>query len=434
MCGVVHRDLADSASSWRANGGVRPGWRALQAVVPGHRWQAADHGLRSPCQVLRNEKLSPLLLADQGKAAHRRASPERLNGVTAGSRKAEQAQQRDRTSEEPPGGERRQERHFWVRAAILTALGAAVLALLGTAFLSMSHAPTPHHVSLGYVGTDDGREALARQAGDKLTIVEYSSREAAVTGIGRLDVYGALVTGDTGVELLKSTAASPQVASVLTTLVNTAFTGPTTPRISEVSPLPSGDSAGGSMAIMLQVIILGGTIGSVGLGQLVPRYRANFARGELPVIFLVLYGMICGMVVSGIAHAFGVGDHIGFWKLTFSLALINLAATASVAALVSIVGVAGAAVGGLLYFLLGIPISGAGIALPMLPVAWERFGQALPPGAGASLLRRVLYFPDAPVGGPVLTLSLYAGIGAVVLGAVNAVAGAKRRRSLIGLP
>ena len=102
--------------------------------------------------------------------------------------------------------------------------------------------------------------------------------------------------------------------------------------------------------------------------------------------------------------------------------------------LVSLVGSAGAAVGGVLYFLLGAPISGAATALPMMPEFWRDLGQALPPGAGATLLRRVLYFPDAPIGTPLLTLGLYAALGALVLGVVNAVAGARHRNSLVDLP
>jgi hypothetical protein len=185
------------------------------------------------------------------------------------------------------------------------------------------------------------------------------------------------------------------------------------------------------------LLVLGGsgrTIGALGLGRLVPRYRTNVARGELPVLFLILYGMCLGAGVTGLARAFGIGTHVSFLELTACLALINLAVTASISAVVSIVGSAGAAVGGFLYFLPGSPISGATTAGPLMPAFWHGFGQGLPPGAGATMLRRVRYFPDAPLGTPILTLSLYAGIGAIVLGIVNAVAGAQRRKSLTGLP
>ncbi|MEV6348012.1 ABC transporter permease [Actinoplanes sp. NPDC051851] len=333
----------------------------------------------------------------------------------------------------PPAEERRREQHFWVRAALLAALGVVVVALLGSALLSISHAPTPHHVPIGYVGDDTTLAALKSQAGTALTVTTYDSRDDAVAAIGSFDEYGALIVTSTGVELLKSTASSPQVASTLTTLVTKAFTS-VTPTVTDVTALPSGDSAGGGIGIMLQVVVLGGTIGSMGLGQLVPRYRANWARGELPLLFLILYALCIGCGVMGLARGFGVGDHVHWAKLTLCLALINLACTASISAMISIIGQAGAAIGGILYFLLGAPISGASTALVLMPVFWKDFGQALPPGAGATLLRRVLYFPEASLQHPLWTLGLYAGIGLLVLGAVNLAAGAHRRNSLTNLP
>ncbi|GAA3638420.1 hypothetical protein GCM10022223_66790 [Kineosporia mesophila] len=338
----------------------------------------------------------------------------------------------------PPAAEKAREQHFWIRAAVIAGIGVTILTLLGSALLSISHAPRPHHLPLGYVGTDSGRTAMAEQAGGALDYVAYGSRAEAVEGIRRMDTYGAVVVGIDSTELLKSTAASPQVAAALTALFiasdPASDSASVVPTVSEISPLPSGDSAGGSLAILLQVVVLVGTIGSVGLGRLVPRYRANWARGELPVLFLVLYALVVGTGISTLAHAFGVGNHVHYWKLALCLALINLAVTASVSGLVSLIGSAGAGVGAVLYFLLGTPISGAATALPMMPVAWRDFGQSLPPGAGATLLRRVLYFPDASLATPLLTLGLFAGTGAVVLGVVNLVAGARRRNSLANLP
>ncbi|GIF16621.1 ABC transporter permease [Actinoplanes teichomyceticus] len=339
----------------------------------------------------------------------------------------------DGPHEPPPEVERRRELHFWARAGALAALGVAIVALLGAALLSVSHAPKPHHVPVGHVGGADSRAALAGTAGDAVKVVSYGSRDAALTGIRRMDVYGAVVVGPGGIELLKSTAASPQVAAALTTLVSTAA-GRATPKITDVSALPAGDSGGGSVAVLLQVVVLGGTIGAMGLGRLVPRYRSNWARGELPLLFLILYGLCVGAAIAGLAQAFGVGVHLNFGRLALCLALINLAVTASISALVSLVGSAGAAVGGVLYFLLGTPISGATTAGPMMPAFWHHFGQALPPGAGATLLRRVLYFPDAPLGRLLLILGLYAGLGALILGIVNLVAGARHRNSLADLP
>jgi hypothetical protein len=347
-----------------------------------------------------------------------------------------EAPQTDRAGamvEPPPEAERSRERHFWVRTAVVVALGAVIVGLLGSALLSISHAPAPHHVAVGYVGPDAGRTALAGQAGDALDVVPYGSRAAAVDGIHHLDVYGALVTTGDRVELLKSTAAAPQVASVLTALVTSQTARTQAPTVTDVSPLPAGDSAGSSIAILLQVVVLAGTIGAMSLGRLVPRYRARWGRGELPGVFLLLYALLVGFGTAGLARAFGIGADVRFWKLGLSLALVNIAVAASIAGLVALVGSAGAPMGGVLYFLLGSPISGASTALPMMPTFWRHVGQALPPGAGATLLRRVLYFPDASLATPLVRLCLYASIGMAVVGVANLIS-AGRRTSLANLP
>ena len=332
-----------------------------------------------------------------------------------------------------PALEERHERNFWVRAGALAALGIVIMGLLGVALLSISHAPTAHHVPVAYVGSTTGQEALAGEVGSSLDVLPYATRAAAVLAIRRLDVYGALIVQASGTELLKSTAASPQVASVLTALASTRGGKTATLTITELSPLPAADSSGGSLGVMLQVVVLVGIVGALGLGRLVPRYQANWTRGELPVLFLVLYALVVGVGTAAVSRGFGVGENPDFLKLAACLALINLAVTAAISALVSVIGSAGSVIGGLLFFLLGSPSSGAATALPLLPPAWRDVGQALPPGAGATLLRRVLYFPAASIGTQILTLGLYAGIGILVLGAVNLVAGARRRHSLVNL-
>jgi hypothetical protein len=97
------------------------------------------------------------------------------------------------------------------------------------------------------------------------------------------------------------------------------------------------------------------------------------------------------------------------------MSLISLGATASTAALIALIGPAGAAVTGLLYFVLGSQISGAGTAHEFLPSFWSGLGQHLPTGAGVSLLRNLFYFPDASSGGEIAVLGIYAGAGLVLL-------------------
>ena len=328
------------------------------------------------------------------------------------------------------GDQRNVAARFWRRGAVLCLLGLVAAALLSAGLLSISHSPRPHHLAVGWVGSTQGAAALERSAGEALRVEQLPNEQAAITRIRTLKLYGAFVVDGGGTQLLIANAASPQVATVLKTMATRLTTSPNTVEVTDVVPLPAGDPGGNGLATMIQVTVLAGTIGALGLGRLVPRYRANPMAGELPIALQMVYAMVVSSGVVAIASAFGVGSQAGWWPRLLALALVSLSVTASVCTFVAIAGTAGAAVGGVVFFLLGVPTSGGATALPMMPPAWRDFGQALPTGAGATLLRRVFYFPGAAIRGPVAVLVLYAAIGIVAI--VTLSIAALRHRALTG--
>jgi len=64
------------------------------------------------------------------------------------------------------------------------------------------------------------------------------------------------------------------------------------------------------------------------------------------------------------------------------------------------------------------PISGAAMPKEFLPVPWGDVGQWFPPGAGATLIRDLSYFPSADLTFPWLVLAIWAagGLALAVLG------------------
>jgi hypothetical protein len=113
-------------------------------------------------------------------------------------------------------------------------------------------------------------------------------------------------------------------------------------------------------------------------------------------------------------------------SLFLSFGLISLALTCSVAAAVVLFGRLGALLG-TVYFLLGVLVSGSSILPEFLPT-WARiFGQSLPPGAGATLIRDRLYFAEASTAGPVGLLGAYAAVGLLVVLVSNAVPSGQHR-------
>ena len=157
------------------------------------------------------------------------------------------------------------------------------------------------------------------------------------------------------------------------------------------------------------------------MGMLVPRLRADFRHGILPITFLGAYALVLGLILTWVASAFGVATDVAFGDKVLAFALIGLAVTASAAALVALIGPAGSAVAGVVYFLIGTQISGANTASDFLPHFWRVLGEYLPPGAGVTLLRNVFYFPDASSAKPIAILAVYVAVGCLLLVALEVV-------------
>ncbi|WP_320668495.1 hypothetical protein [Patulibacter defluvii] len=327
-------------------------------------------------------------------------------------------------------------RRFWRFAGLLAAVGVLLALALGAAFLSIGHSPRPRDLPVAIVGPPAAAQALEQRAPGALRVQPVASTGEAAKLIAERRIYAAVVPSREGGirRLIVASAASNQAASYLRATLGAAGGQGAAPRIKDVAPLPRDDAGGASIALLLQVITLGGSIGVLGLGRLVPGFRADLRRGVLPWTFLVLYALLFGFVVTGVAAAFGVGSGADYLTRVLAVSLISLAVTASTAGLVSLIGSAGAAITSLLYFVLGAQISGGGTAPEFLPSFWHHLGQNLPTGAGVSLLRQVLYFPDASSSFPIRVLVLYAGIGALILLAVNFRYARLRRTSAAGLP
>jgi hypothetical protein len=327
-----------------------------------------------------------------------------------------------RASSERPGG-----RRFWRHAGGLGVIGVIIALALGAAFMSIGHDQRPRELPITAVGTPATAQTVEAQAPGELSVRAVRDRAAARQEIAERDVYGAVVLGEQGVrELLIASAANNGVANFLRRTLGRA-TPDSVPRITDVRPLPEDDATGIDIALLLQVLLIGGSIAVVGIGRLLPRFEGDPRRGVLPVTFLAAYAVMFGFALTLISAAFGVGTDASFLDRVLAIALISAGVAGSTAALVALIGSAGSAVAGVLYFILGAQISGAGTAPEFLPPFWSDLGHYLPGGAGTSLLRDVFYFPEASTSDPIAILVAYAGAGLLVLLGLNLIRA--RRRS-----
>ena len=111
---------------------------------------------------------------------------------------------------------------------------------------------------------------------------------------------------------------------------------------------------------------------------------------------------------------FGVlqGDYL-VNALAFTLAFLSIGAP--IVGFAALVGTPGVALGPVVFLLFANPISSAGAPVEFLPEPWGAIGQWFPPGAAATLIRELSYFPEADKLFPWLVLAGWAAAG-VLLG------------------
>lgn len=275
------------------------------------------------------------------------------------------------------------------------ALGlAAVLAVVITAFAWPNVNSGPNGIPIAVAAPPE----VAGQLGDRLAeaagegafeVSVLADRAEAEEAILDREVYGSIVFGPDGGELLTASAASPAVAQALGQLaanVPAEAGGPL--RVADVLPLPQDDPRGVGLGSAVLPIVIGG----IASGALSALRVAGRGRRLGSVLSMAAVG---GVVLTLVMQTW-LGALTGsFWANTGVLALGMSAIGTTVVGLHRFAGPAGIGLVGAVMVLLGNPMSGAMSAPEMLPGAWGEIGQWLPPGAAASALRSVAWFDGA---------------------------------------
>jgi hypothetical protein len=362
------------------------------------------------------------------------------------------------TADEKPGSGETSVKQFRRFATAVCVVGMLVQLLLTAYYLGMGHKAAPHDLPVGLIAGTDQRGQITNMLEEDgaFAVADYDSAEALVTAIKRRDVYGGVdITGEepmlyvagaagaSAASLLRSTYSSvmqQQKAQQLTAMAQGGDTVGVTvaesliaaPKVTDVVPLPGDDVNGVSLGFLTQALSLGGTIASIGLGRLIPRTRRSWRRGVAHLATLSLYAVGSAAAVLWSMTWFGVGEGADRAEMLCIFSLISLAVTGSTAGAVALVGPAGALVGAF-YFTIGTVISGASILPEFLPAFGRELGEHLPTGAGVQAVRDNLYFPDAPIGGHLTVLVLYAAIGCLIVLITNILPNRTDRTSEVDL-
>ena len=349
-------------------------------------------------------------------------------------------------------------RQFRRFALVVCLVGVAVQLALTAYYLGMGHKATPRDVPVGLIAPAAERAAIVEllERDGVFAISDYANVTDLQAGIKSREVYGGVDASAAQPHLYLASAAGPAAASLLRTTYTTvvgrqsaqqlaalAERGDTItvaqarviaapPAVTDVVALPADDVNGASLGFLTQALALGGTIASVGLGRLIPRTRRSWKRGLGHLGTLVVYALGSAAVVHWSMTWFGVGAGADHREMFGIFALMSLAVTGSTAGAVAVFGPGGALLGAL-YFTVGTVISGASILPEFLPSFGRYLGENLPTGAGVQAVRDNLYFPAAPIGGHLLVLALYAGLGCLLVLVTNLLPNRANRTSEVDL-
>ena len=288
-----------------------------------------------------------------------------------------------------------------------------VFALVGSN-VAANHAPKPHYVPVGIIGTPsavrDVAGSLEHRAPGAYEIHAYSSLAAARAGVLDRTVYGAFRPGSSPL-LLVASAASPSVATLLQqTFAAAVRTQGKLLMVRDLVPLPSSDPRGATAFSMIISLIIAGILGSTVI-YVLGQHRPPSARLAVMAALAVGAGLVAAVVTNVLVSAFP-GHFIAVWGVA---ALFVLALGLPIAAFQVLVGLAGTAIGAVMFLVIGNPASGGSSAPELLPGFWRDLSQLLPPGAAITAMHGVVYFHGHGALKALLVLGGYAFLGAVVV-------------------
>jgi hypothetical protein len=323
----------------------------------------------------------------------------------------------------PPNAQADTRAHTPLRRVIVMAVGlTAVLAVILLAFSWPAVTSEPKDISLAVAGPEQAVTAFESQLseqGDVFEVTIVDDRAEAVAGIEEREYFGAVILGDEA-ELLTASANGTvgTIVGQLATPLQTALTaqaaaaaqaqGIDAPEITliqtDVVPYSADDPNGSKLASAAFPILFGGMIGGIALSILV-------VGAVRRLVGATVYSVVGGIVLALIMQSWLGSVQGSFWTNAAAFALAIGAIAAPIIGVVSLIGRAGIAVGPVVMMLFANPISGAALPSQFLPGAWGEIGQWFPPGASATLIRDLSYFPDASTAPLWLALGGWAVLG-----------------------
>jgi hypothetical protein len=309
-------------------------------------------------------------------------------------------------------------RRTTIAAALLIPVIAAVVLCL---FAWPAARTAPRDLPVGIAGDPAATAGLQQKLdgrGNAFDVRRYADEAAARAAIKDREVYGVVVVSAQGPRLLTASAAGPAVAQLLQQAVAQTAPSGTAPPVTDVVAPPAADPRGTALTSSILPLAMSG----MAAGAIVTFFGL---RGLRAAAVLVSASALVGIAATAVTDSW-LGVFAGsWWAEAGALGLAVLSIGSIVAGLAALLGSRGVGLGAVLTVLVGNAFSGAGSAPELLPEPVGAIGQALPPGAAATLLRSVAYFDGNAAVVPALTLGVWAALGLLMV-----LVGGRRRGSV----
>lgn len=305
----------------------------------------------------------------------------------------------------------------WRQILIVAVVVPVVLTLAVLAFAWPAARLQARDLPVGVVASPGSQRLVAELSTSEpgaFHVSTYSDDAAAREAIRARTTYGAFELGPHQLVVLVAGAAGPTVAQLLESIaVHVGQVASMPVSTVDVVPLSSSDPRGVVFSSALLPLTICSVLVAAAVALLLrlrPAWRQSLALAIVSTAAATAAYLVAQPVLGALPH--------NAWASWASLILMVFSISACVAGLVALAGLAGLALGGAIMIFLGNPFSGVTSAPELLPNGVRLLGQALPPGAGAQLLRSTAYFGGDGATGHVVVLAAWsvAGIAAVVAG------------------
>ncbi|WP_129661196.1 ABC transporter permease [Rothia uropygialis] len=287
------------------------------------------------------------------------------------------------------------------------------------------HSPSPHGLKVAVIGSDAKTEQMATKlnatAGASYEVSAVASVDEAKDQIESLQIraawdpqtnteYVATMGASTAAQFAEAyfTKAAPQVLTQ-----SGQYASPDDvpePTVQDLVPPPPNDGMGTSLMFMGLPVLLASFMTAVGLRSNLAKLSAKVSISIMGImaLFIATVPMFIAYAIHGAFTEHGLPVYCLLAFMSFTVMLFHTGG-------LRLIGLYMALPTMFLLVLLGIPASGAGMAIELVPPVFQGLHKILPTPALMEALRRILYFPNAPLSSYIITLMFWFFLALILL-------------------